>query len=382
MGKSPSPNGEPRSSGSLTGTRKWLAQIILLVVSLAIALLLCEVAVRLFAEPFIMPRWVENAPYGIRKPIANIRGFIVTPHYRHGMSTNSKGFRGTREYAIPKPPDVFRIVVLGDSVVNGFGVEDEQTFSAVLEKMLSSQRPTEVLNLGVAGFGNAEELVQLENVGLEQQPDMVVLGYFVNDHFENLTSDLYRLEEGKLVRNARVNEPAVLLRDGVSTIPGYNFLCQHSYFVNFVRQRASGFFRNKMAQKHRLGTDAYTSAQPSETEIALTSALVDELIRVCHERQIPILILNLPMEIEGAWMQNLVSDRLTRQDQTRIVQVAEEIWNTKEIRDIATPGTYHPNAHGHQLIAEWLADYVQNEVWMRATRGAASGDAPGQVGAQ
>lgn len=93
MGKSPSPNGEPRSSGSLTGTRKWLAQIILLVVSLAIALLLCEVAVRLFAEPFIMPRWVENAPYGIRKPIANIRGFIVTPHYRHGMSTNSKGFR-------------------------------------------------------------------------------------------------------------------------------------------------------------------------------------------------------------------------------------------------------------------------------------------------
>src|SRR6185436_18130054 len=110
-----------------------------LAISLFLVLLLCEVAVRLFVEPFIMPRWVESTPYGIRKQLGNIRGFIVTPQYRHRLSTNSKGFRGVHEYAVPKPTNVFRVMVLGDSVVNGYGVEDDETFCAVLEKKLSGK---------------------------------------------------------------------------------------------------------------------------------------------------------------------------------------------------------------------------------------------------
>jgi hypothetical protein len=247
--------------------------------------------------------------------------------------------------------------------VNGYGVEDDQTFCAGLERKLSVRRPTEVLNLGVPGFGNAEELIQLEHVGLEYQPDLVVLGYFVNDHFENLTSDLYRLQAGKLERTARVSEPAILLRDRVSMIPGYNFLCQHSYLVNFVRQKASGFFRSKMAKKHTLGDDAYTSDKPSEAQITLTSALVDEIIRVCTDRGIRVVILNIPMEIQGAWMQNMATNRLALKDRARIVDVATEIWQREDIRKIATPGSYHPKARGHELIANWLADYVQKQVW-------------------
>ena len=361
----PTPPVSSNRPASWTGSRKWLARTLLLGVSLGIVALICEITVRLVCAPYIMPRFVENAPYGIRRPLPNVRGFLVTPQYRHRMSTNSKGFRGTREYALPKPPGVFRMVVLGDSVVNGYGVEDDETFCAVLERKLSKLRQTEVLNLGVPGFGNAEELIQLENVGLEQQPDMVVLGYFVNDHFENLTCGLYSLQEGKLVRNPNVSEPAVRLRDRISGLPGYNFLCQHSYLVNYARQKASDFFRGQLAEKHTLGLAAYTSNKPSEAQIQLSSALVDEIIRVCQERHIPILILNIPMEIQGAWMQNMVPDSLQRKEAARIIDVAKEIWNTEDIHKIATPGSYHPKPRGHELIADWLSDYVQKEVWKK-----------------
>ncbi len=331
---------------------------------LVVAALICEVAVRLFCPPYIMPRWVENAPYGIRKQIGNIRGFIVTPQYRHRFTTNSKGFRGTNEYAIPKPPNVFRVLSLGDSVVCGYGVEDDQTFSAVLEKKLSTRRPTEVLNLAVPGFGNAEELIQLENVGFEYQPDLVILGYFVNDHFDNLTSDLYRLQDGKLARNTNVIEPAFYLRDHLSRIPGYTFLCQHSYFVNFLRQKVSGFYRSKVGQKHALGIEAFTSDKPSEQQIVLTSALIDEIIRVSTDRGIRVVVLSIPMEENGAWMQNMPTDRLTLKDRARIVDVASEIWQGENIWNIAHKnGSYHPKARGHELIADWLADYIQNQVW-------------------
>jgi len=347
----------------LTGWKKWFALFLMLVFGLVVAGLICEVAVRMFSPPYIMPRWVENSSYGIRKQLSNIRGFIVTPQYRHRFSTNSKGLRGTNEHLIPKPPGVFRVLALGDSVVSGYGVEDDQTFSAKLEKKLSATRPTEVLNLGLPGYSNAEELIQLQNIGFDYQPDLVILGYFVNDHFENLTSDLYRLQEGKLVRTPEVIEPAFFLRDRLSRIPGYNFFCQHSYLVNFLRQKASEFFRSKAGQKHAVAISDYTSGKPAEQQIVLTAALVDEIIRVCTARGIHVVVLNIPMEEKGAWMQNMPTDRLTLKDQAKIVDVAVEIWGREDIWKIANPGNYHPKELGHELIAGWLADHIKNDLW-------------------
>ena len=118
-----------------------MIKLVILFVTITFMLLLGEVGARLFSAPLIMPRCVESAPYGIRTQIGNIRGTIVTPQYRHKFDTNSRGFRGTREYAVPKPAKVFRVITLGDSVVDGYGVEDDQTFSAVLEKKLSASTP-------------------------------------------------------------------------------------------------------------------------------------------------------------------------------------------------------------------------------------------------
>ena len=45
---------------------------------------------------------------------------------------NSHGFR-VPEYTISRPPETFRIVILGDSFTWGWGVSDDETFVLVLK---------------------------------------------------------------------------------------------------------------------------------------------------------------------------------------------------------------------------------------------------------
>lgn len=78
---------------------------------------------------------------------------------------NSKGFRDL-ERETTNPADVFRIAVLGDSFAKAFQVPVDNTFWAVLEREINNSRcnalggkTAEVLNLGVSGYGTAQELV-------------------------------------------------------------------------------------------------------------------------------------------------------------------------------------------------------------------------------
>src|SRR4029079_7256646 len=100
----------------------------------------------------------------------------------------SHGFRDfERTYA--KPPGVFRIVVLGDSYVEGFQVPLENAFPAQLEKQLNGQstdgRRYEVIALGQSGFGTAEEYLRYVNFGTLYSPDLVLLAFLTYNDFQD-----------------------------------------------------------------------------------------------------------------------------------------------------------------------------------------------------
>lgn len=105
------------------------------------------------------------------------------------VSINALGMRGpetTRE----KPPGTFRIVALGDSLTFGYGVRVDEAWPAALERALAADpalpellggRRPEVLNMGVAGYGTRDEAAVLEHKALALDPDLVIVGYFLND---------------------------------------------------------------------------------------------------------------------------------------------------------------------------------------------------------
>jgi len=123
------------------------------------------------------------------------KGATYIPHayYRHtkeGFSEgrfNSHGFRDY-ERTLEKPPGVFRILVLGDSYTEALQVQLEESFTAILEKMLNSHTTTarfEVLSLGQSGFGTADEYLRYLDFGIAYKPDLVVLAFLTGNDFRN-----------------------------------------------------------------------------------------------------------------------------------------------------------------------------------------------------
>ena len=107
-------------------------------------------------------------------------GWRMKPLYKaEGVSHNSLGFRGTREYGpLPTRP---RIVMIGDSFTYGLGVRDDETSSAQLERRLDA----EVINAGVNGYGTDQSFLMWEHEGKRLAPQVVVLGYYVDDFHRN-----------------------------------------------------------------------------------------------------------------------------------------------------------------------------------------------------
>jgi hypothetical protein len=92
---------------------------------------------------------------------------------------NSLGFRGPELPANQKAC----VLLLGDSVAFGQGVEEQDTLAAVAGRRLEAVlgRRCEVLNAGVPGFNTANEAVRLEQIGATVGPSLVVVLYTDND---------------------------------------------------------------------------------------------------------------------------------------------------------------------------------------------------------
>ena len=94
---------------------------------------------------------------------------LVWLDVRSRVRQNAYGFRGT---AHPfGRTGRRRIAVLGDSFVWGFGVDDGDLFTDVLER----DTGIEFVNLGVSGYGTDQEFLTWESKGSRWQPDEVWL---------------------------------------------------------------------------------------------------------------------------------------------------------------------------------------------------------------
>jgi len=96
---------------------------------------------------------------------------------------NAQGFRG-KEVEARKPAGTYRIVAIGDSQTYGSGVDEEEAWPVVLQGELAHAADgvrVEVMNCGVGGYNTGQEVAALETHWLAYEPDLVLLGFFVND---------------------------------------------------------------------------------------------------------------------------------------------------------------------------------------------------------
>lgn len=115
------------------------------------------------------------------------------------LKTNELGLRGP-QVVTPKPEHTFRIVMLGDSVTFGWGVDDEVTFARRLETTWNARLPKtrlEVVNTGLPKYDTNQEAAMLRQIGLGLEPDLVVLTYVTNDLAEPTRDTIFQLLTGE-----------------------------------------------------------------------------------------------------------------------------------------------------------------------------------------
>jgi len=164
--------------------RSWRARLALLAAGTIVALALAEGALRirdalLEADP---RHFVADETLGWR-PVPNVAfhyttsiGTVEDRQNSHGMNEPERTFE--------KPPETFRILVIGDSFTQALEVRYEDRFTTKLETELRRQtgRTVEVINAGVQGYQFDQYVLYYENGGRRFRPDLVlVMAYIGND---------------------------------------------------------------------------------------------------------------------------------------------------------------------------------------------------------
>jgi len=264
-----------------------IARLLLLALSSVLAVGVAEIVVRTVAPQYMSIQtdrvmWTHD-PYLGWKGRADSDVFQGFDDARKvAVKLNSRGFR-EREVPYEKDSDGPRVLVLGDSVAFGFGVELEDRFS---ERIAGARPDIELVNLSVTGYATDQELLLFRREGRRYSPDVVLLVFVPNDAEYNGRSmghghpkPSIRYADGELVTgNTPVPEPTLAIRIKYG-------LQRYSALFNLLRERlratmrATGLnhlWRDQLLAGGEEAEEAGAEPSPDDTEY-LTSRLLRQL---------------------------------------------------------------------------------------------------------
>ncbi len=105
------------------------------------------------------------------------------PEFRTNMHFDSERRLNKVDDKIDKDEKI--IAVIGDSIAMGWGVQDNETFSYLLQELTGKK----VINQGVSSYGTIREIKRLKRSKYYNQVDTIIIQYHVNDKGENIYMD-------------------------------------------------------------------------------------------------------------------------------------------------------------------------------------------------
>jgi lysophospholipase L1-like esterase len=344
--------------------RKVALNLVVVVTSIVVVLIVIEVGFRVFSPRKYFASTVNTWDRDMgTKQIPGAKGFVICPNYSMDLIINSKGLRD-RDYTYAKPEDTYRILCLGDSFTCGYGVQAEETFAKVLERLLNADadrtRNWEVLNCGIGSTGTAHQLAYFKTEGHKYNPDLALLCFcWANDFWDNLISGLYSLEQGQLVKHDAARTPSRRIQTLVRWIPGYHTFLAKSHLLSFVRFRVARSHYRELGERFAV-RESYTKTV--EKEEALTRRLILCLHDACKSIGCQLVITVVPPREGREW--DMETSRLLEYVREQGIPLVDL---TLGFRRQAQQGVQncHPrdghwNKNGHHLVAEILYEFFAN----------------------
>jgi hypothetical protein len=350
----------------------WVARLLKLFAGLAIGLVVAEIAFyyrddgafphlnTYIADPALgvrlMPGATTNIAFG-GNPLTHVR--INQAGYRgRSWSEPSGGLAAGTELGSPRTGSE-EVLVVGDSQVFGLGVEESETFCAMLATLL--HRP--VMNGGVPTYGPDEYKAVIAEQLPQRHPTTVVLTLnLVNDFFEvvNPNKDRHAVWDGWAVRK----ETAAA---STTWFPGRDYLFRKSHLFFAIRKwrhqdaasdergvASEGTWLDMVASGKRATSEKESSLAARKRwlqEIAATSRQIKDTEAAINSRIVSVL---------QPTQETLQSARPRAQD---IVGDAFPVEGSRPVRvtaaDIAT--AVHVRAKLRKQLAQWAQEHATAE---------------------
>jgi lysophospholipase L1-like esterase len=259
------------------------------------------------------------------------------------VRTNRHGLRD--DEIAPRASFEKRIIVLGDSMIFGHGVSNDEAFPNQLEAVLrEAGRRVDVINAGIKGYGTDGYhkffRSRLHPLGL--QPDLVIFGVYSNDLHDNIGQPLYTIENGSLA----------------PLDPTRNWI----YLLGSIERRTPEFFRNRILYglilSRFVGRDVYNVlpdlGEKELAEWAAHKALLQilDLKRLGRREGFRVMALGVPYrdgpENFYAWLEPIAVRGAWLFDPSR-----DPIWKQEKER-LFFPEDYHLSPAGNRLLAEMV----------------------------
>lgn len=195
-------------------------------------------------------------------------GFRVRAHYPNPDSglTNQFGFND-QDYPLQKTQGTFRILVVGDSFSWAGGREGNYT--ALLERWLENyygEHKIDVINAGYPMTHTGEQLAMLKKYGLQYNPDLVILGFFVGNDFIDADPDRKRIVVNDLYIDISKNKEHSLL--GYPLIPQSRLLLfiRQKYRIYMELRRAEREARSQRGQQGTFSEETFMNIERTRLE--------------------------------------------------------------------------------------------------------------------
>ncbi|HXK11768.1 MAG TPA: SGNH/GDSL hydrolase family protein [Vicinamibacteria bacterium] len=233
-------------------------EMVLLAASALAALLLGEGAARLMAR----------GQHGTGYAPARTDG-------RDRRPINALGYRDL-ERAVPKPAGVRRVVCIGDSFTWGVSVLFDDAWPQRVERTLSRERGErwEAVNLAEPGLNSEQEASRLDSEGFAYGPDVVVVGYVLNDSEDSSAAEARRASEWVAERR---RAPSVSLLD-------------RSALARLVRDRLWATVENR-----RRVEDFRSMYAEDYSGWAAARRALKAMGGMCRERGVPLVVAIFPL---------------------------------------------------------------------------------------
>jgi len=263
----------------------------LVLAAVLVSAVLAEILIAVLApQPTMFPRYEFSPDYGFTNYANSAMIHRVPGRWRFVYTTNQYGNRG-RAVPISNDYGVPNIVVLGDSYSFGMGVNDGEEYPAVMSEAIDGSY--NVTNLGVGGWGLAQQIRRYYEFGQLYAPKIVVLQFHVNDLDDNFNNQVTIVENGTF--------RFVQSKSNLNWIKKYlsHSVIQKSQFYNLLRGSAYRFLAARHVQSEMTAAGRSTS-----TEVPIREQFYSELLEVfsrdLHRRGVALIMIAVAGHLDRA----------------------------------------------------------------------------------